>query len=64
VEEAFQYHRNGRLDEELWEAIVAQNQIILGAEGSRTIWDMRRHTFTKSSAEFVDTLEPGEYRVR
>lgn len=63
-EEAFHYHRSGRLDQEVWDAIVAQNLQVLGMEWGREVWALRRHVFMKSFAEFVDALEPGEYRLR
>jgi len=63
-EEAFHYHKSGRLDSEVWDAIIAQNMQILGMKWGREVWSLRRHVFTKSFAAFVDTLEPGEYRLR
>jgi hypothetical protein len=63
-EEAFHYHRSGRLDAEIWDAIVAQNLQVLGMKWGREVWALRRHVFTKSFAAFVDTLEPEEYRLR
>jgi hypothetical protein len=63
-EEAFHYHKSGRLDPEVWEAIIAQNLQVLGMRWGREVWTLRRHVFTKSFAGFVDTLEPGEFRLR
>ena len=63
-EEAFHYHRTGRLDSEIWDAIIAQNLQVLGMRWGREVWALRRHVFTKSFAEFVDALEPEEYRLR
>jgi len=63
-EEAFHYHRSGRLDVEIWDAIVAQNLQVLGMNWGREVWGLRRHVFTKSFAAFVDALEPEEYRLR
>jgi hypothetical protein len=63
-EEAFHYHKTGRLDAEIWDAIVAQNLQVLGMKWGREVWALRRHVFTKSFAAFVDTLEPKEYQLR
>ena len=63
-EEAFHYHRNNRLDEEIWEAIIAQNLQVLGMKWGRELWGLRRHVFSKSFAAFVETLEPEEYLLR
>ncbi len=63
-EEAFHYHKSGRLDPEVWDAIIAQNLQVLGMRWGREMWTLRRHVFTRSFAEFVDTLEPGEFRLR
>jgi len=63
-EEAFHYHNHGRLDPEIWDAIVAQNLQILGMGWGRETWTLRRHVFSRSFARFVDTLEPPEYRLR
>jgi hypothetical protein len=63
-EEAFHYHKSGRLDREVWDAIVAQNLQILGMRWGRELWTLRQHVFTKSFAAFIDTLRPEEYRLR
>jgi hypothetical protein len=63
-EEAFHYYTSRRLDPEIWEAIVAQNLQVLGMKWGREVWALRRHVFTKRFAEFVDTLDPAEYRLR
>jgi hypothetical protein len=63
-EEAFHYHKHGRLDSEIWDAIVAQNLQVLGMKSGRELWALRRHVFTKSFVVLVDSLDPGEYRLR
>jgi len=61
-EEAFHYHKDKRLDSEVWDAIVAQNLVILGMGVAREVWAIRRHVFTKSFAAYV--VRPGTLPAR
>jgi len=63
-EEAYHQYRGGRLDEELWNAFVAQFRDIFAVSFVQEIWTLRKHVFTESFRQYVDKLDPGEYKIK
>jgi len=63
-EEAFHQHKMGRLDDELWRAIVAQYSNFIAVGFAPQLWNLRRHAFTESFQQFVDQIQAGQYKLK
>ncbi len=62
-EEAYYQFVNKRLDQHVWNAMVAHVCDLIGTDGYKRVWDMRKHTYSSDFRDFVETLEPGEYKL-
>lgn len=62
-EEAFYQSRRGRLDEYIWEGMLAQLKDSMATDVLQNIWQVRRHQFGRDFRGFVDGLGRGEYRI-
>lgn len=63
-EEAFIQHREGRLDNSIWQAIHNHYGLVMNGAGIRRVWLLRKSLYNEDFVAFVDTLEPGEYVFR
>lgn len=63
-EEAYFHYIEGRLDEEIWEGMVAQYKDYLAVDGSQRVWAIRKHCYSERFVRFVDSLTPTEYRTK
>ena len=65
LEEAFWQHKQGRLDDDLWDPMARQFAFFLAAPTLEQTWKQRRGHFNESFQEFVDSLEKKEkYEIR
>ncbi|HUE87962.1 MAG TPA: hypothetical protein VMO26_17960 [Vicinamibacterales bacterium] len=60
-EDAFYQHRGGRLDERVWNAMVAQYSGYLSLPGFVRVWQIRKHAYSDDFRAFVDGTQPREY---
>lgn len=60
-EDAFHQHREGRLDERIWRAMVVQYQGYLSLSGVIRVWEIRRMAYSEEFRKFVDSTEAREY---
>ena len=59
-EEAFNQHRRGRLDEDLWDGMNRQYSSYLSAPAFQHYWNMRRGHYTDKFQRYVDSMERTE----
>jgi hypothetical protein len=62
-EEAFYQHREDRLDDRTWKAMLAQYRDLMAADGFQKVWALRKHAYSEEFRDFVDTAGVGEYRI-
>jgi len=63
-EEAYGLHETGRIDTDLWDAMVRQYASFLGHAGIRHVWDLRKQYYNEKFRAFVDELPASDYRIR
>lgn len=63
-EEAFRLHRDGRLDEEIWEGITKQYASFLAHRGFSYVWKFRSQYYSEDFRDFVDNLSASDYAIR
>lgn len=63
-EEAYYQFTGGRLDQRMWDAMLAAYADLMSAHGFQRVWALRRHTYSEEFRRFVDRLEPGEYQLK
>ena len=59
-EEAYHQHRRGRLDDEIWQAMVDQYAAFLAAASIAHVWEIRENHFTPGFRKFVATVKRTE----
>jgi len=62
-EEAYFQFDSGRLDEEIWETMVAQYYELMALQGMTKYWELHKHAYAKRFSAFVDGIEVGEYKL-
>ena len=62
-EEAYGQHLQGRLDGDIWEAMIRQYSSYLAAPGFQRVWELRRSYYNNEFRKFVDELPRSEYRL-
>ena len=62
-EEAYFQWRENRLDPDAWEAMLSPLADVMATDGAKKVWDLRKHQFRKDFVEYMDNIEPGEYRI-
>lgn len=60
-EEAYYQRDEGRLDERIWQAMLAQWKDFRATPGAQRVWELRRHTYSVDFRSFVESLEGGQY---
>ena len=63
-EEAHYQFSEGRLEESMWNAMLAQFIDIMSLETWQSIWSIRKHTYRKEFVAFVDSLDFGDYKLK
>jgi hypothetical protein len=62
-EEAYGQHLRGRLDADIWEAMIRQYSSYLAAPGYQRVWEMRGRYYNDAFRKFVDELPRTEYTL-
>ena len=57
-EEAYLLHQRGHLDEDIWESMMRQYAILMGAKSFRRIWENRKDVFNPEFQKFADAVLP------
>jgi hypothetical protein len=60
-EDAYFQWCEGRLDVETWHALIAPLADLLSTDAFDRFWKLRGHHFRKDFADYISTLDPGEY---
>lgn len=55
-EALYTQHRDGLVDEDLWEAHLVQARMALNEPGAKAVWAIAKPTFTKNFQAFFDNL--------
>jgi hypothetical protein len=63
-EEAHYQFQEGRLEQSMWEGMAAQFRDYMAAKEIQNSWSLRKHTYRREFIEFVDSIEPGQYRIK
>ena len=61
-EEAFFQFAEDRLDNRVWEPMVAQYSDWMSSKGFQRVWEIRKHTYNPDFRTFVDELTLGDYK--
>ena len=62
-EDAFFQWKQGRLDKQTWETMLTQFTDFFSTEGAQHCWLLRRHQFRTDFVQYIDALEPSDYRL-
>ena len=62
-EESYFQWRENRLDSEAWESMLSPLTDVMTTDGAKKVWELRKHQFRKDFADYIDSVEPGEYRI-
>ena len=62
-EEAFYQRQSNRLDDAIWSSITSQYTDAMGSPVNQKVWHIRRHVFSEEFRDYVDSIEPGEYKL-
>jgi len=63
-EEAHYQFLEGRLDQSMWEAMLAQFTDLMSVISFQSTWSLRKHTYRKEFVNFVDSIGAGEYKLK
>lgn len=63
-EEAYGQRMRGRLDADIWEAMIRQYSSYLAAPSFQRVWEMRGRYYNDAFREFVDELPRTEYKLK
>ena len=62
-EEAFFQFAEDRLDNRVWDPMVAQYSDWMSSSGFQRVWEIRKHTYNPDFRKFVDELTFGDYKL-
>jgi len=60
-EDAYFQWREGRLEAEIWHGLITPLVDLKSTSAFESFWALRRHHFRPEFADYVDTLEAGNY---
>jgi len=60
-EEAFNMHKHGRLDDDVWIPMVRQYASFMAAPAFRFVWDIRKQYYNDHFRAFVDNMDITDY---
>ena len=60
-EDAYFQWREGRLEDEVWRSLLAPLRDVKSTEAFARFWELRRHQVRPEFADYLDSLEDGEY---
>ena len=63
-EEAYGQYLRGRLDPDIWEAMIRQYSSYLAAPAFQRVWELRRKYYNRDFCKFVHELPRTEYVLR
>lgn len=63
-EDAYHQHREKRLNDRMWRAMVVQFSGYLSLPGVQAVWSIRKMAYSEDFREFVDSSTPLEYKTR
>lgn len=63
-EDAYHQHREKRLNERMWSAMVVQFSGYLSLAGVQSVWSIRKMAYSEDFRAFVDSLAPLEYKTK
>lgn len=61
-EDGYFQWRERRLDDRIWQELLAPLLDVMGTTAFDHFWEMRRHHFRKEFAAYIDTLDPRSYQ--
>ena len=61
-EEAFFQFAEDRLDNRVWEPMVAQYSDWMSSKGFQRVWEIRKHTYNHDFRAYEDELTLGDYK--
>lgn len=64
LEEAYWQHKQGRLDNEIWQPMAKQFAFFLSAQSLTQVWAQRQGHFNENFRDFVNGAEKEEYIIR
>ena len=62
-EEAYFQFRSGRLEEEIWETMIAQYSDLMATNVFQQFWAIRKHVYSTGFRALVEKIETGEYKL-
>jgi hypothetical protein len=60
-EGAYFQWREGRLEDDVWRALLPSLLDVKSTEAFARFWELRRHQFRNEFAEYIDSLDEGKY---
>ena len=60
-EDAYYQWRQDRLEDDVWRALLTSLTDVKSTDGFARFWQLRRHHFRPEFADYIDSLEAGEY---
>jgi hypothetical protein len=62
-EDGYFQWREGRLESDIWHALLMPVIDVKATRAFERFWELRRHHFRSEFADYLDTLDPGEYTI-
>lgn len=62
-EEAYFQFDSGRLDEEIWETMVAQYSELMAMQIMPKYWEFHKHLYAKRFSAYVEGISIGEHKI-
>ena len=63
-EDAYHQHKERRLNDRVWNAMVVQFSAYLSLRGVRSVWAIRKMAYSEDFRAFVDSSPPLEYETK
>ena len=60
-EDAYFQWCEGRLENDIWSSLLTSLTDMTGTHAWASFWKLRRHQFRREFADYIDSLEPGNY---
>lgn len=60
-EDAYFQWREGRLEDDVWHALLTSLIDVKSTEAFSRFWELRRHQFRPDFTDYIDSLEEGKY---
>ena len=63
-EQAHYQYSEGRLEQSMWEGMLAAFSDLMSNDQVQHTWSIRKHTYRKEFAAFVDGIKLGNYKIK